>query len=453
MYSFDNGVNTSCSFCGLTSIISRKISDAPDYVKKISEIYPNSNGRIGNLPKDMFELFSSGTKEDNAVQINRVKDAFKEANEILSEIERLKIDACKDMKPNNLVNAFLPKLSKLYVQPERIPRIITEMRKRLTPSKDILAQYSQKASEILEKRFKEIGLLSDSDKVELSYIAQGKYKNAFKMRLINNEGQDIIHPKTILSFKSSDDAMEQIHGVLGLIKKYFQNIKQQDYIKVITNLLDHASEKVIPSSEKATYKKALLDLYSKFKSTNEEDRFIKLISDTMYDEIKYNGVGPESNITQFIKHSAGHPLKASNYIDVFYIDTKNNVGLSEFSDKSLGEITKEINLHKYGMYHSDLRTNKDNMVEGRVIDYGGIKRLKGFEELCKNRVARRYYHKISQIKFVDEEMTNLERVKYWNNLYKKAVNGKIPNHNDVLIGLKKGKMLISPQYWDLLSDI
>ena len=445
--------NKSTSFQGLTSIMSKRISSNPDYLDKLSQVYTRENGSVGNLPKDFFELFKSKSKEANAKKIASVKEALNEANEILAGIEELKIEIGRNMKPNSLINAFLPKIAKLNIQPERIPRIITEMRKRFTPDKSVLNSYAEKAGAVLQKRFVENGIIKGTDRVELSYIDQGKYKNTFKLRLLNEEDRDIIHPKVLLSFKSPKSAMGQINVLLGLMKNYFQSIKPKEYLPLVTNVLDHASAKVVPPSEKELYKKSLLEIYSKMKMKNEEDKFMALIKETMFDEIKYNGVGPESNITQFIKRAAGHPMRASDYIDIYYLNTLNNVGLSEFSDTAMPPITKKINLHKYGLFHDDLITNKNNEVAGRVIDYGGIKPLFGMQELSENKVARRYYHKISQISFKDDRDTQIERVKYWNKLYNAAVKASIPNHNDILLALRKAKNLISPEYWHLLADV
>lgn len=450
--SFENN-NRRTSFEGLTKIMSKRISNNPDYIERLSQVYVREKGSVGNLPKDLFELFKSDSKQLNKTKIAQVKEAFNEANDILSGIEEYKIENGKQMKANNIVNPFLPKLAKINIQPDRIPRIINEMRVRFTPDKAILADYAEKAGNLLSKRFREIGLLSDTDRVELSYVAQGKYKNAFKMRLIDKNENDIIHPKALLSFKSEKTSLEQVNVILSLIKNYFKDIKAKDFLRIVANILDHASQKVVPPNEKDLYKKSLLDIYSKMKTKNEEDKFMDLIKKTMSDELKYNGVGPESNLTQFIKRSAGHPMKSSDYIDVFYLNTNNNVGLSEFSDTALSAISKKINLHKYGLFHDDLITNKNNVVADRVIDYGGIKPLKGMSELSDNRVARRYYHKISQIKSKDDINTQKSRVKYWNELYDKAVNAQIANHNDILLALEKSKSLISPEYWHLLADV
>lgn len=449
----NNDYNRVPSFRGLTSIMAKRISPNPDYLEKLSQVYTRENGSVGNLPKDLFELFKTNSKNQNAIKIAAVKEALNEANKILSEIEELKIDIGKKMKPNSLINAFLPKIAKLNIQPERIPRIITEMRKRFTPDKQVLNSYAKKAGLLLQERFIENGIIKGTDRVELSYIDQGKYKNTFKLRILNENDKDVIHPKVLLSFKSPKSAMEQINVLLGLMKTYFQTIKAKDYLNILTNILDHASNKVVPPKEKELYKKSLLEIYSKMKMKNEEDKFMALIKETMFDEIKYNGVGPESNITQFIKRSAGHPMKASDYIDVYYLNTLNNIGLSEFSDNAMPPITKKINLHKYGLFHDDLITNKNNEVAGRVIDYGGIKPLWGMQELSENKVARRYYHKISQIYSKDERDTQIERVKYWNNLYKAATKASIPNHNDILLALRKAKNLINPEYWHLLADV
>ncbi len=440
-------------FKGLTSIMSKRISSNPDYLDKLSQVYTRENGSVGNLPKDLFQLFKTSSRVENSKKIALVKDALNEANDILSGIEDLKIQIGREMKPNGLVNTFLPKIAKLNIQPERIPRIVTEMRKRFTPDKSILNEYAEKAAKVLQKRFIESGIIPPSNRVQLTYIDQGKFKNAFKMQILDENDKDIIHPKVILSFKSQNSSMEQINVLLMLMKKYFQGIKPKEYLSIITNILDHASSKVVPQNQKELYKKSLLEIYSKMKMKNEEDKFMDLIKNTMYEEIKYNGIGPESNITQFIKRSAGHPMKPSDFIDVFYLNTLHNVGISEFSDKSLPPITKKINLHKYGLFHDDLLTNKNNEVEGRVIDYGGIKPLWGMHELSDNKVARRYYHKISQILYKDERDTQIERVKYWNKLYKEAVNASIPNHNDILLALRKAKTIISPEYWHLLADV
>lgn len=449
----NNDYNRVPSFRGLTSIMAKRIAPNPDYLEKLSQVYTRENGSVGNLPKDLFELFKTNSKNQNAIKIAAVKEALNEANKILSDIEELKIDIGKKMKPNSLINAFLPKIAKLNIQPERIPRIITEMRKRFTPDKQVLNSYAKKAGLLLQERFIENGIIKGTDRVELSYIDQGKYKNTFKLRILNENDKDVIHPKVLLSFKSPKSAMEQINVLLGLMKTYFQTIKAKDYLNILTNILDHASNKVVPPNEKELYKKSLLEIYSKMKMKNEEDKFMALIKETMFDEIKYNGVGPESNITQFIKRSAGHPMKASDYIDVYYLNTLNNVGLSEFSDNAMPPITKKINLHKYGLFHDDLITNKNNEVAGRVIDYGGIKPLWGMQELSENKIARRYYHKISQIYSKDERDTQIERVKYWNNLYKAATKASIPNHNDILLALRKAKNLINPEYWHLLADV
>lgn len=440
------------SFEGLTKVMSKRIYVNPDYVNKLSRMYTNAQGSVGSLPHDMFQLFRTESKDVNALKIRQVKEALNEANEILAGIEELKIENGRAMKPNNLVNAFLPRLAKINIQPERIPRIITEMRKRLTPDNTVLAEFSDKAGRHLEKRFREIGLLGNSDRVQLTYIDQGKYKNAFKLQLLDKDNKDIIHPKTLLSFKSEKSAMGQINVLLGLIKNYYKSTKPQDYLNIIGNILDHASAKVVPPDKKEIYRNSLLDIYSKMKTQNEEDKFLELIKKTMRSEIKYNGVGPESNITQFIKRSAGHPMKSSNYIDVFYLNMLHNVGLSELSDSALPKATKKINLHKYGLFHDDLITNKNNVVGERVIDYGGIKPLRGMEQLSNNSVARRYYHKISQVGCKNEHKTNLMRVKYWNELYTKAENAQIPQHNDIRVALDKGRTLIAPEYWHLLAD-
>ena len=449
----NNVSNRNTNFYGLNRVIQKRIYNNPEFLKAIPDIYKREKGSVGNLPKDLFNLFKTNSKQENAKKIADVKEALNVLSDILLEIEDEKIKNGKNLNKSNLFNPFLPLIAKVHIQPERIPRIISDIRRKFTPSKDVISGIAEKGEKYLEGKFKEIGVIKEKDKLSLKYLDQGKFKNTFKLRLLNEKGEDIIHPKVILSFKPQNKLLEQINLVVSMMSEYFQSYAPKKFVTIVDNILSHASVKVVPPAERDKYRSSLLNIYSKMKTIGEVPELNSLLTAKAKDEIKYNGIGAEANITQFVKKAAGHPLDKSDYIDVYYLNLNNNIGISEFSDASLPEITQNINLHKYGLFHDDLMMNRNNLIAGRVIDYGGIKPLYGFRTLTNNKAARRYYHKLSQIKYKDDKKTQLERVKYWNKLYKLASEHKVSNHGDILVSLEKSKRLINPEYWFMLADV
>lgn len=117
-------------------------------------------------------------------------------------------------------------------------------------------------------------------------------------------------------------------------------------------------------------------------------------------------------------------------------------------------MTKQVDMDKLGIIHDDLVNNKDNLVGERIIDYGNVKILKekASQILADRPIARRYYNKIQQINSKTPEETQALRIDYWNNLYDRSVNHKIPNHNEVLEALQVSKAHITPENHSLLHD-
>ena len=448
-----NNFKTQQNFTGLNKVIQKRIYSSPEFLSGLTDVYTREQGSIGNLPKDFFELFRTSSKTENAKKIKEVKDAFNTLSHILLQIEDEKINNAKRMNKNNLFNPFLPLIAKVSIQPDRIPRIISDIRRKFTPDKETISQISLRGQKFLDEKLKEIGVINSKDSVSLTYLDQGKFKNTFKLRFLNENGEDIIHPKVVLSFKPQKKLLEQIDLLMDMMQDYFKAFTPKKFKTLIDNILSHASEKVVPKKQYDLYRASLLDIYSKMRTCGEYEQFDKLLTARARDDIKYNGIGAEANITQFVKKAAGHPLEKSDYIDIYYLNMNNNIGISEFADDKLQKISQNINLHKYGLFHDDLMLNRNNLVAGRVIDYGGIKPLYGYRTFTYNKEARRYYHKLSQIKYKDEKKTQLERVKYWNNLYKLASAHKLPNHGDILISLEKSKRLIAPEYWFMLADV
>lgn len=441
------------AFKGINKIMKKRLYQTPEFLESLTDVYTRENGNVGTLPNDLLKLIGlKGNKAEDSRLVKSVQSILNNTNGFLSQLETKKLEVADNLNIKNFINAFLPKLAKIEIQPKRIVRILNEMRRRLTPQADYIDSISDAAGKYIETNFKQLGILSEKDKVKVTYLDQGKFKNAFKLEFLNKDNENIIHPKVLLSFKDKTVANEQFNKIIGILKQYYTNIPEKEYISTIMNVLNNASKKVVPPEQKGLYYDVLRNLFNEIKFGNGEEKFTKILDETILKELKFNGTAAESNITQYIKHAAGSPLEQSDFVPVYYLNLKHNIALAEFSDDLLPPPRHRVNLYKYGVFHDDIETNKNNVVADRVIDYGNIKPLPNMKRLRDNPIIRRYYHKISQIKRKDPLQTQRARIQYWNNLYSLASENRIPNHNDVLLALQESKSFIEPQHWHRLLD-
>lgn len=448
-----NTPSVSPKFTGINHIMKKRLYSNTKFLEQLPDIFTRENGSVGTLPKDILNLIGlNRPKTEIAQKIEGVKDTLNNANAILSNIELKKLEIADNINPKNLINPFLPKLAKIEFQPSRIPRIFNQIRTRFLPPKEYLTEVSNTAGAYIDSRFKELGIIKPDDKVKLSYIDQGKFKNGFKLEILNKDDEQIIHPKVLLSFKDKKVYKQQFDKIIEIIQKYYSEIKEKPYQKMVDNVINNASAKIIPPEQKEQYRSVILKMYDSIKNHHGTDKYKVVVHNRMAEEFKNNGIEAETNLTQFIKNAAGAPLDTSNFIPIHYLNLKHNVGLTEFADTTLPKQTHKVNLYKLGQYHDDIEANKNNTIAGRIIDYGGIKSLPDLENIANNPIVRRYYNKVSQIKRKTSEQTQIARIDYWNSIYKDASKGKVPNHNDVLLALKVSKMHIKPQYWHKLMD-
>lgn len=58
--------NRNTNFYGLNKVIQKRIYNNPEILKTIPDIYKREKGSVGNLPKDLFNLFKTNSKQENA---------------------------------------------------------------------------------------------------------------------------------------------------------------------------------------------------------------------------------------------------------------------------------------------------------------------------------------------------------------------------------------------------
>lgn len=439
-------------YSGITKILRRNLYQDTKALDTFYSSTKESGRIIGSIPKDIIALMPKDKNKNTAA--HQFIETMGIIGQDLQIFEGKKLEAANKINIKNFIGTFLPKLAKVDIQPERIPRIFAEMRKKLAPDKNAVKEFNALISGQIEYLLKQNHIIASDNKVRITYLGQGVFKNAFKFEILNKNGEHLMHPKVLLSFKKPQAVDNQNRKILELLKKYMTGMKRGEFIQKIESVINSTPEKVIPKNQRDLYKEALTRMYDDINSGGNLDKLKDIINKDSQYKANYNGILPEGNIIMFLKHAAGKPLKKTNFIDIPYIDPKFNIGIAEYSDDLLPKISKEVDLKKLGIVHTDLVKNKDNMVNDRVIDYGCIKILKDrkSEILANDSIARRYYNKLKQIKFKDEDKTQSARIEYWNNLYDLAMNHKIPNHNNVLTALEVSKEHISPKNLTLLHD-
>ena len=445
--------NVTTKYSGITKMLKKRIYQNPEALDTFYSATKEAGQVIGTLPKDLLSINVNTNLER--------KDVAKKLNEILSTIsedlqgfEGKKLETAQGVNLKNFIGTYLPKLAKIDIQPERVPRIISDMRKKLTPKKDVIKLFNETMSERMTGLMQENGIILPSQNARLTYLGQGVFKNAFKFEILDKEGNQLMHPKVLLSFKDEKMIKKENDAILGLLKSYMAKVPKSEFVSKLNKMIEATPTKVIPEDKRGLYKETLVKMYEDINKNNGIQKFENIVDSNTQYQAKYNGILPESNIVMYLKHAAGKPLAKTNFIDISYIDPNKRIGLAEYSDDLLPKMTKQVNLDKLGIIHDDLVNNKDNLVGERIIDYGNIKILQENTSkiLADSPIARRYYNKLEQINCNDAEKTQALRVDYWNNLYDKAINHKIPNHNEVLEALNVSKEHINPENYSLLHD-
>lgn len=445
--------NITTKYSGITKILKKRIYQNPQALDTFYSATKEAGQAIGTLPKDILSVNASNNLERKEVA-KKLNEIFSTISDDLQGFEGKKLETAQGLNLKNFIGTYLPKLAKIDIQPERVPRIISDMRKKLTPKKDIIKQFNETMSARMTGLMQENGVILPSQNARLTYLGQGVFKNAFKFEILDKEGNQLMHPKVLLSFKDEKMIQKENNAILGLLKSYMAKVPKSEFVSKLNKMIEATPTKVIPEDKRGLYKETLIKMYEDINNNNGIQKFENIVNSNTKYQAKYNGILPESNIIMYLKHAAGKPLAKTNFIDISYINPNKRIGLAEYSDDLLPKMTKQVDMDKLGIIHDDLVNNKDNLVGERIIDYGNVKILKEkvSQILADRPIARRYYNKLQQINCNDAEKTQALRVDYWNNLYDKAINHKIPNHNEVLEALQVSKTHITPENYSLLHD-
>ena len=348
--------------------------------KNLTALYNIRQSDIaGTMPYDLTKriVLNASNKAEIKEDIKTAIKSFQQAVVELREGEKI----LQKMLPE-IINADFITQSKKHLDNGGINEYVEFLNKTFSYealSKKQLETLENQASQTIKNALVNMGALNDSDAIKINFLASGSFGHAFNISFSDKNGNKLIHDKTIKIYRNRELEQE----IRERIDKKEQELKYaqsfDDYFTLrYTELINTMPKGIILTQELYdAFKAACLIKYNEAQSMIKDDFEFKFEDDYALDIedecIDEHGCFAEANRALFIKNKIPN-MKTTNLIEPFFFDLKNRFALFETADDELGKVKKEIDLKKLNLKHSDIN-NPDNIINGRLIDYGGITKI------------------------------------------------------------------------------
>jgi len=369
------------SFLGLTKTSKKHIFLNPKLLQEINGV--NNTETVGKLPEEFISaLKETGCpKEKTGEEAKKLMASFTLAAAELREAEKNSLKN-RDFQVLELARAideaFLG--DNLFALEQCFQKLL-----RLQASYSVFAPVLDKAASHIDTAFKEAGILPEDGKVCADFVLEGGRGYAFRVSFLDSKGERLFHDKLLKLYRSpiSDVTAKMAKTVNKYVneepEEYFRLCKEKmrehyeaniDYLPNYYNL----DPKYLVECKVDDYMLLVEDFQrrQKGKSVKElYDAYNDFTTEFTADNLNHS-VFAEANTSMYIKNRAGR-MKETSYIEPWFFNLKAGYSMFEFSDDELPRVKKELDIGKYGLWHTDLEHNPGNIVKGRVVDYGGIK--------------------------------------------------------------------------------
>ncbi|MBQ7764374.1 hypothetical protein IJ384_03280 [bacterium] len=360
------------------------------------ELLLNAKNKImGNIPKEIIDIITKLNPTTKSEAIKSAQNAFGNIAKTLKEVELVEINALKNMATKEDEIHFL--LKELFSG------------LKLNGISDGSVKVIQKANENFSKTISAI--LQTNCKTSLEFIGNGQFGNAYKLSLLDEAGNSIIHSRVIKVFKddllNAELAALKHQKVKELLLKYTDDELFEIYKTIPTKQTSKIkfAFKVSDEQKKRTFLSQMLNqrgIYGEMNVDNLQKDFLKQLKE-MKDT---HGLYAEANSTFRLKNILGHNISKTNAVNTDMYDLDIGYSISQFSDDLLPKTTSKISFERLGLDYGDEKTA--NYVANRLIDFGGI--TKTTEDLV-DKITLRYYKKIMNRNNKNEQLELIRRLK------------------------------------------
>lgn len=436
------------SFTGLNTVAAKTIRPTPDLLQALIGISTREAGFVGNLPMPFIKTIKTNDKTLTVERINNIKTAFGDAGKKLRSLD---IDAQKALKDlvatdDKKLMTYMYELIDAQANEDypRLAKIEQKFREDLRPQNTTkLKNIYNEAGQILDKAFKENGLVPHDAKTNIEMIGEGCVGTAYKISILDKDNNKLFSDKVIKVYKDKEHLKDFFYN-----KQLIRLLTLKNHGKDILGYIDNKILKLYNNPNTPTLKEGMA-LTTLRNAYDDKLNALKVTSNKMVEIVaaknaehsikelyKIHGPYVEANQSAYIKKNLGHKLDKSDLIQPYFTNLTDEIALLEYADKSvLGEVTKPTSFKALGVICEDMGTaNPDNTVADRLIDYGCFKITN--KVIVGNKTARRVFKKVANAKDAQARIT------LWNNIYQKAKANSLPNSADVMLGLNESVKLI-----------
>ncbi len=355
------------AFKGLSSQLSRRIYEKSETIAAMVEAYPRSNGRVGNLPK---EIIAAMKKAENAAtdlsrRIEVFIDGLTSTAKSLKRVDRAHFKALGELDFKAIYEDAASKVE----NPQEFMDYLNKfnvVRNHLSAA--IIEKNEKRAAGILTRAAKKAGVLPRGGHAEIRFMDNGFFGCIYQVSFVDKCRNKIYSDKVIKVYK--DMNLSQAFNIK--IQKGVIRHQKTMTMEHLTASIEVGLKKQIPPSaadEKEVYELAKMSARD-IKSTKMKDaaEFIRK-SFARYSDS--HGQIPEANRAVFLKRALGD-MRETNVVTPYIFDTKSGYGLAEMANDSMPAVKRKLNAEKLGIFLGDAEFNPANQVAGRIIDFGGI---------------------------------------------------------------------------------
>lgn len=367
-----------------------------DYTKIVSTA---KNKIVGNIPNELIQIISKKFPTQKAAKIKELQNTFGNIADTLKLIQEAEIDYAKSIKD---IPAIID-----YISSNNLKTI---------NSKDSqnLIKYAEQQ---LAKGLKEI--LPEGN-TSIKYIGQGAFSNAFKMEVANKNGEKLFADRVLKIYKNQRMFIELRQIRSEMLKQILAHFSDEEILKLVRskNMFADQNDTII------------LHEIKKIRSNNKQNTPEKWEEIFKYKRKKMSlvhGIYAEANSAMRLKHIVGHKFSKTNVIEYDMFDLERGYSITKFSDKNLPKITSEVDFKTLGLVATDM--NPKNVVNKRLIDFGGIKFNDKLIQLTDNNILK-FYKQIKNRKNSTEQQA---LIRYYQELIK---NPKTPLRDKIEQAIK-----------------
>lgn len=341
-------------------------------------VLSTKNKILGNIPKEIIDIIVRLNPSAKGQTIKSAQNAFGNVARTLKGVELAEITALKNMTSREDEISFLLK--------EFYPNLRLEALS--TNSKQIIGEANSAFTESISN------ILQANCRTNLEYLGSGQFGNAYRLSILDEAGNNIIHNRVIKVFKDDHLNVELAALKRKKIKELLSKYKDDELFEIYkstpvqSNSKFKFSIKVSDEQKKQTFINSMRSKRIEYEGMNVDSLEKDFLMQTraMRD---CHGLYAEANSTFRLKNILGHNMSKTDAVNTDMYDLDIGYSISQFSDNLLPKTTSKIDFYHLGLDYGD--SKKANYVADRLIDFGGI--TKETEELA-DKIVLRYYKKI-----------------------------------------------------------